>query len=93
MDEGTRHPVIDLMEEQKGITEKGGTMRLGAWDCNIKEGSRVHKAYNPQIHYIPFNKYFPDNVPYEWLHAISFWSQNCLNTTTVLYRFALRIPR
>ncbi len=46
MDEGTRYPVIDLMEEQKGITEKGGTMRLGAWDCKIKEGTIVHKAYN-----------------------------------------------
>ncbi len=45
MDAGTKYPVIDLMEEQKGITEKGGTMRLGAWDCTIKEGSRVHKAY------------------------------------------------
>ncbi len=41
----TPHPVIDLMEEQKGITEKGGTMRLGAYPCDIKEGLHVHKAY------------------------------------------------
>ena len=46
MDKGTKYPVIDLMEEQKGITEKGGTMRLGAWDCKIKEGTKVHKFYN-----------------------------------------------
>jgi len=46
MDNGTKYPVIDLMEEQKEITEKGGTMRLGAWDCKIKEGTKVHKAYN-----------------------------------------------
>ena len=46
MDKGTKYPVIDLMEEQKEITEKGGTMRLGAWDCKIKEGTKVHKAYN-----------------------------------------------
>ena len=46
MDEGTKYPVIDLMEAQKGITEKGGTMRLGAWDCKIKEGTKVHKYYN-----------------------------------------------
>jgi len=46
MDEGTRYPVIDLMEEQKEITDKGGTMRLGAWDCKIKEGTIVHRAYN-----------------------------------------------
>lgn len=45
MDKGTKYPVIDLMEEQKGITEKGGTMRLGAWDCKIKEGTKVHKFY------------------------------------------------
>jgi CTP synthase len=46
MDAMTKYPVIDLMEEQKGITEKGGTMRLGAWDCKIKEGTKVHKTYN-----------------------------------------------
>ena len=37
--------VIDLMEEQKNITEMGGTMRLGAYDCKLKEGSRVYEAY------------------------------------------------
>ncbi len=41
----TPHPVIDLMEEQKGVTEKGGTMRLGAYACRIVEDSKVHKAY------------------------------------------------
>ena len=45
MDRLTPHPVIDLMEEQKGITEKGGTMRLGAYPCDLREGSRVHLAY------------------------------------------------
>ncbi len=45
MNRMTPDPVIDLMEEQKGITEKGGTMRLGAYPCNIKTGTRVHKAY------------------------------------------------
>ncbi len=42
----TPHPVIDLMEEQKGVTEKGGTMRLGGYPCNIKDGTKVFKAYN-----------------------------------------------
>ncbi len=42
----TNYPVIDLMEDQKGITDKGGTMRLGAYPCNLAEGSTVHKAYN-----------------------------------------------
>lgn len=38
-------PVIDLMEEQKGVTEKGGTMRLGAYPCEISEGTRAYEAY------------------------------------------------
>ena len=37
--------VIDLMEEQKNITQMGGTMRLGAYDCQLIEGSKVFKAY------------------------------------------------
>lgn len=45
MDSKTAYPVIDLMEEQKHITEKGGTMRLGAWKCNLTEGSIVSKVY------------------------------------------------
>jgi CTP synthase len=44
-DPDTAHPVIDLMEEQRGIDTKGGTMRLGAYPCNLKRGSRSHKAY------------------------------------------------
>ena len=45
MDEKTPHNVIDIMEEQKSITQKGGTMRLGAYDCQLVEGSRVYEAY------------------------------------------------
>ena len=41
----TPYPVIDLMEEQKGVKEKGGTMRLGAYPCVLKEGTFSHKAY------------------------------------------------
>lgn len=41
----TTHPVIDLMEEQKGVTEKGGTMRLGAYPCDIKDGTLAHRIY------------------------------------------------
>ena len=43
--EQTTHPVIDLMEEQKGITAKGGTMRLGAYPCALRKGSKVAAAY------------------------------------------------
>ena len=45
MDPKTKHPVIDLMEEQKEITHKGGTMRLGAWDCKLTEASKIQEAY------------------------------------------------
>lgn len=45
MDENTPHPVINLMESQKDVVDKGGTMRLGAWDCDISQGSIAHKVY------------------------------------------------
>ncbi|MDR0446572.1 MAG: CTP synthase [Oscillospiraceae bacterium] len=45
MNELTRHPVIDLMPEQVGITKKGGTMRLGKYPCALTDGSRALAAY------------------------------------------------
>lgn len=39
------HLIIDLMEDQKGVTKKGGTMRLGAYDCTVVRDSLAHKAY------------------------------------------------
>ena len=45
MNPNTPHNVIDLMEDQKTITDKGGTMRLGAYRCQLAEGSRVAEAY------------------------------------------------
>ena len=44
-DEQTAHPVIDLMEEQRGITQKGGTMRLGAYPCVLTKGSLAARLY------------------------------------------------
>jgi CTP synthase len=49
MDPGTPEPVIDLMEEQKRITAKGGTMRLGAYSCELKEGSLAYSIYGKPI--------------------------------------------
>ncbi|MDV7187279.1 CTP synthase [Lutibacter sp. TH_r2] len=49
MDEKTPNPVINLMEEQKDITEKGGTMRLGAWDCELLENSKIKSIYNSKL--------------------------------------------
>ncbi|WP_295429719.1 CTP synthase [Prevotella sp.] len=48
MDEKTPHNVIDIMEEQKNITNMGGTMRLGAYECVLKQGSRVFNIYNKE---------------------------------------------
>lgn len=45
----TKNPVIDLMEEQKKITSKGGTMRLGSYDCRLKKGSKAHAAYGESM--------------------------------------------
>jgi CTP synthase len=42
----TKYPVIDLMEHQKKVSEKGGTMRLGSYPCRIKKGTKVYKIYN-----------------------------------------------
>ncbi|MBO4550348.1 MAG: CTP synthase, partial [Bacteroidaceae bacterium] len=46
MDEQAVYNVIDMMEEQKTITQMGGTMRLGAYECEIREGSRAWEAYS-----------------------------------------------
>ncbi len=45
MDALTPHNVIDIMEDQKNISNMGGTMRLGAYDCTLKEGSRTQVIY------------------------------------------------
>jgi CTP synthase len=51
MDENTPHPVISLMDAQKDVVQKGGTMRLGAWACDLKETTVLQKTYqNDQIH-------------------------------------------
>lgn len=49
MNSQTSHPVISLMEEQKNIVDKGGTMRLGAWKCAIEENSLAYKIYNKNV--------------------------------------------
>lgn len=49
MDPYTKFPVIDLMNEQKGISQMGGTMRLGAYKCEIKPKTKAFKAYKHKI--------------------------------------------
>lgn len=66
MDANTSHPVIDIMEHQKTITHKGGTMRLGSYDCELESDSLAHAAYGDQHiqerhrHRYEFNSDFSD---------------------------------
>ena len=46
MDPHTPHPVIDIMEAQKKVTKKGGTMRLGAWNCDLLIDTKIASIYN-----------------------------------------------
>ena len=49
LDPTTPHPVIDLMETQRGVTDMGGTMRLGAYVAQLAEGSQVAEAYGTTV--------------------------------------------
>ncbi|PHX73925.1 MAG: CTP synthetase [Chitinophagaceae bacterium] len=49
MDPNTPYPVIDLMEGQKNITDKGGTMRLGSYPCKIEKGSLAYEIYQSEV--------------------------------------------
>jgi len=48
IEENAKHPVINMMEEQKKITNKGGTMRLGSYPCDIKKGTKAFAIYGKQ---------------------------------------------
>ncbi len=49
IDEHSKNALIDLMEDQKSVTEMGGTMRLGSYPCEIKEGTLAHKIYGTTL--------------------------------------------
>lgn len=72
----TKNPVIDLMEEQKKITAKGGTMRLGAYTCKIKKGSKAHHIYGESTiqerhrHRYEFNNKYLDAIEEAGLKAV-----------------------
>lgn len=65
-DEKTLHPVISLLEEQEGISHKGGSMRLGEYACTIKEGTKAFQAYGKEVvferhrHRYEFNNQYKD---------------------------------
>ena len=68
MNENTEFPVIDIMEEQKDITHMGGTMRLGAWKCELKKGSLAKSIYKEDViserhrHRYEYNNKFKDQI-------------------------------
>ncbi|MDO4729155.1 MAG: CTP synthase [Bacteroidota bacterium] len=49
MNPTTPNPIIHIMEDQKNVTQKGGTMRLGAWDCQIKKDTLAYSIYNKEL--------------------------------------------
>jgi len=63
----TPYPVINLMEEQKSITNMGGTMRLGSWECVLKKDSITHNVYQKECieerhrHRYEFNSEYLDD--------------------------------
>ena len=71
----TAHPVIDLMPDQAGVTDKGGTMRLGRYPCVLAEDSRSRKLYGAaeiserHRHRYEFNNDFREAVEAAGLHA------------------------
>ncbi len=68
MDPNTTNAVIDLMEEQKNITNYGGTMRLGAWDCELAKNSKAKQIYKTNLiserhrHRYEFNNDYLDKI-------------------------------
>ena len=72
----TKNPVIDMMEEQKRITNKGGTMRLGAYYCKLKKGSKTYLAYGEGLiherhrHRYEFNNKYLDQMEHAGLKAV-----------------------
>lgn len=80
----TKHNVIDLMEDQKNITNMGGTMRLGAYGCDLKEGSRVRQIYGTEHieerhrHRYEFNNKYIDEYESHGMKCVGFNPENNL---------------
>ncbi len=82
IDPDSNHPVISMMEEQKKLKNLGGTMRLGAYDCHVKENSLLHDVYEKDIiserhrHRFEFNNVYIDDFE---KHGIVFSGKNIKN--------------
>ncbi len=75
MDPNTKHPVINIMEDQKNITHKGGTMRLGSWDCKLSKGSLAKDVYKSDLikerhrHRYEFNNKYKEELDHVGLKS------------------------
>ena len=78
MDENTSNPVINLMEEQKTVVDKGGTMRLGAWKCALEKDSKVYKIYHADViderhrHRFEFNNAYKSQIEAAGMKATGY---------------------
>tara|TARA_Y100000385_G_scaffold65373_1_gene64753 strand:+ start:7334 stop:8953 length:1620 start_codon:yes stop_codon:yes gene_type:complete len=78
MDQTTPYPVIDLMETQKKVTKKGGTMRLGSWKCDLLENSEASAVYNQTSimerhrHRYEFNNDYKEQLENSGMKATGF---------------------
>ena len=84
MDPETPHNVIDLMESQKALSQLGGTMRLGAYPCDLQEGSRVRAIYGKDSvrerhrHRYEFNNAFLEQFEQAGMHCVGRNPENNL---------------
>lgn len=84
MDADTPNNVIDIMEEQKHITNMGGTMRLGGYECHLLPGSKIHEAYGVDDiverhrHRYEFNNDFRSSFEAKGMRCVGFNPQNGL---------------
>ena len=83
-DQNTPDPVISLMEEQKGIENLGGTMRLGSYPCRIKPGTKTHEAYQEDFiderhrHRFEFNNAYANRLTEAGMVLSGLWPQGNL---------------
>ncbi len=81
---GCKDPVISLLSEQQEVVNLGGTMRLGAYSCNLKEGSKAHKAYGKKKiserhrHRYEFNNAYKEALEKKGLLFSGVWAERPL---------------
>ena len=75
MKKDCKNPVINLMESQEDVTEKGGTMRLGAWECKLDKNSKIYDAYQKELiserhrHRYEFNSDYKNQIELKGMKA------------------------